>query len=323
MSNYTVRKLQNTEFDLLIPLMKDCFGMNVDLGYFEWKFVKNPSGFVLGFIAVSNEGEVAAYYGVIPESYVLGGDITTIYQSCDTMTHSRHRRQGLFQKLALHCYDHLRIEGKLFVIGFGGWRSTPGLLKFGWQKSFDVKNYFFPNFFSWMKGSSPKNMHISEISNYAEIENLIYISNRCAAYHSHKTLEVFKWRLSNPMYDYKVIGYKHGKDKTYTSYLCYYCTANKLVLFDFYFRDSIASKALVGHLKKLAKEPGLKGIITFCQEKSDYSKILQKRGFIYNPFSSGPLSVRAPFMFYTYDESMAKYNNPRKWLINSFDHDAM
>ena len=113
MNNYNIRKLANNEFYLLIPLMKDCFGMDVNIEYFEWKFVKNPAGFVEGYIAVSDEGEIAAYYGVIPEIYIINGKPTTIYQSCDTMTHSKHRRKGLFQKLALHCYECLKNENKL------------------------------------------------------------------------------------------------------------------------------------------------------------------------------------------------------------------
>lgn len=322
MSNYTVRKLENNEFNLLIPLMKDCFGMDADVDYFQWKFVNNPAGFVLGFIALSEEGEVAAYYGVIPEIYVLGGNITTIYQSCDTMTHSRHRRKGLFQLLALHCYEYLRTEKKLFVIGFGGGQSTPGFIKFGWKHTFDVRYYFYPTIFSLLSiSASSKN--ITEITNCADIENLIYISNRSAANHSHKTLEIFKWRTSNPLYNYKIIAYKGNKDKAYTSYLCYYATAKKLVLFDFYFSDETAAKSLLSYVKKISSKLQSRGIVAFCQEHSHYSKTVKKHGFINNPFSSGPLSVRTPFIFYTYDEDMAKYNVPNKWLINSFDHDAM
>src|SRR4051812_22084903 len=107
MSDYSIRKLNENEFHLLIPVMQDCFGLNFDVSYFKWKFVDNPAGFVVGFIAEASNGEVAAYYGVIPELYSIEGKETTIYQSCDTMTHSRHRRKGLFQKLALHCYDYL------------------------------------------------------------------------------------------------------------------------------------------------------------------------------------------------------------------------
>ena len=55
MEEYTFRKLNNSEFELLIPLMMDCFGMDVDINYFKWKYLDNPSGEFIGFIAVSNK----------------------------------------------------------------------------------------------------------------------------------------------------------------------------------------------------------------------------------------------------------------------------
>lgn len=106
--------------------------MDVDIGYFRWKFLENPSGTFFGFVAVEiNSGEIGAYYGVIPERWYVDGVETVIYQSCDTMTHSQHRRLGLFQMLALHCYTELRKQGSLFIIGFSGKQSTPGFTKFG------------------------------------------------------------------------------------------------------------------------------------------------------------------------------------------------
>jgi hypothetical protein len=323
MTNYTIRKLGNDEFDLLVPLMKDCFGMDVGVNYFDWKFKRNPSGPVIGFIAISAEGEVAAYYGVIPEQYVLSGEITTIYQSCDTMTHTRHRRRGLFEKLAVHCYEYLRNEGKLFVIGFGGDHSTPGLLKFGWKKSFDARYYFIPRFFLWLHSTYDRN-HITEIADYSKIEKLVQKSNQNAEYHSHKTLEIFKWRLSNPLNKYKVVAYKTNKeDIEYSSYLVYYFGENKIVLFDFYFQDDDACKTLLAYLEKQLQHSDMRGIIAFCQEKSEYSEILRKNNFIINPFANGPLSSKRPFTFYTTGQEMDKYNDASKWLINSFDHDAM
>lgn len=320
MSDYTIQKLKNDEFHLLIPLMKDCFGMQVNIQYFEWKFIHNPAGFVEGFIAVSSGGEVAAYYGVIPEIYIINGKKTTIYQSCDTMTHSNHRRKGLFQKLALHCFEHLTNENRLFVIGFGGGQSTPGFLKFGWVQVFKMRTYFYPRILALLPFSINKN--IEQINDYALIEDLIIKSNGTPVIHAHKTLESFTWRLSNPLYDYKVIAYKTIEGK-YTSYVCYYVTGNKLFLFDFYFENNKGSHALIGYLKKSVSKNKYKGIISFLQEDSSYSQLLKKAGFMSNPFEKGPLSEKVPFIFYTNSADMGKYNNKNCWNVNAFDHDAM
>src|SRR5690606_12957074 len=73
-----------------------------------------------------------------------------IYQSCDTMTHSLHRRKGLFKLLANHCYSYLRNKNELFIIGFGGDESTPGLIKFGWQEIFKFQYIFRVNIQSYL-----------------------------------------------------------------------------------------------------------------------------------------------------------------------------
>jgi len=320
MTNYTYRKLQTNEFHLLVPLMKDSFGVEVNVKYFEWKFVNNPAGFVEGFIALDETNEVAAYYGAIPEKYVIENKEVTIYQSCDTMTHSKHRRKGLFQKLALECYEHLRKEGKLLVIGFGGGQSTPGFLKFGWVHTFNMRYYFFPKILSFFSISQGKN--IVEITDLKSIENTIKKSNESAIIHSQKSLDVFKWRVSNPNFSYKIIGHKNNGNEI-DSYLCYYLLDNKIVIFDFYFHDDTAAKQLSNRVKSILKKGSQKGIIAFVQENSLYAKSLSRVGFIYNPFNKGPLSTKVPFIFYSDDTTMERFNSNDKWLISSFDHDAM
>ena len=320
MSDYTIQKLKNDEFRLLIPLMKDCFGMSVNIQYFEWKFINNPAGFVEGFVAVSEEGEIAAYYGVIPEVYIIDGQKTTIYQSCDTMTHSKHRRKGLFQKLALHCYDHLRNENRLFVIGFGGGQSTPGFLKFGWAQVFKMRTYFYPRIFTLIHFSSGKN--VETITDYYLLENVILKSNAASPVHSYKTVEAFRWRISNPLYDYKVLAYKTNEG-LYESYVCYYVAGNKIILFDFYFESNKSRNALLGQLKKQVSKSKYKGIVSFLQEDSSYSTSLKKSRFISNPFEKGPIAEKVPFIFFTDKAGLEKYNDKNKWLVNSFDHDAM
>lgn len=320
MSEYTIRKLGNDEFHLLLPLMTDCFGMEVNVQYFQWKFVDNPAGFVEGYIAVAQDGEIAAYYGVIPELYSIAGKQTVIYQSCDTMTHSKHRRKGLFQKLALHCYEALRAADKLFVIGFGGGQSTPGFLKFGWKQVFDMRYYFYPRQLAW-RNTAYRQEHVRGISDPVELEELISRSNAGSKVHSHKNAAIFRWRTANPKHDYKLIA--HSSPDTTDGYACYYTEGDKVILFDFFFESNVAGKALTASLKKVMKQEGCKGILSFTQENSALSAMLRKLGFISNPFSKGPLSTRVPFIFYAGEKQLQEYADARSWTIGSFDHDAL
>lgn len=316
---YSIHKLEKKDFSILIPLMQDCFGMQVNIGYFEWKFQNNPAGFVEGYYAKDSNGEIAAYYGVIPELYNVNGKKRIIYQSCDTMTHSHHRRKGLFQKLALHCYQCLKDEEKLFIIGFGGGQSTPGFIKFGWKEIFQIRYFFYPSIFKYFQFSKHKT--VDEIFDYKKIEHITLLSNSDVTIHSIKSADIYQWRISNPLYNYKTIAIK-GSNNVYESYLTYYEQGDKLILFDFYISNPYSGKNLFNSLKsKLTSKH--KGIISFLQENSKMSNLLYKYRFISNPFNRGPLHDKVPFILYATEDEMNLYIDPKNWQISSFDHDAL
>src|SRR5213075_803040 len=66
------------------------------------------------------------------------------------MTHSRHRRKGLFQRLALQTYaEGTAADPGFCAIGFGGETSTPGFLKMNWQIEFEIPYLFKPRFLNF------------------------------------------------------------------------------------------------------------------------------------------------------------------------------
>src|ERR1700744_6776893 len=83
--------------DDLTEIYQRCFGTKPSLHYFKWKYMENPAGKAVAFVALHN-GTIAGFYGVIPEYYRINGQVQTIYQSMDTMTHPDYRRMGLFAK---------------------------------------------------------------------------------------------------------------------------------------------------------------------------------------------------------------------------------
>jgi hypothetical protein len=319
MKDYTIQKLNDSDFSVLIPLMKNCFGMDVDLNYFEWKFKNNPAGFVEGYYAVSSDGVVAAYYGAIPEAFMFSGQKQIIYQSCDTMTHSQHRKKGLFQLLALHCYKKLEEENKLFVYGFGGGQSTPGFLKFGWKEVFRMRYYFYPKVFRYL--TFRKKDKIVFISDLKEIEHLTIISNTRSSIHACKSFETYKWRTSNPQHTYQTIAIK-DENQNYAAYLTYYEESNKIVIFDFYMGQRKLGKKLFSFLKFELK-PNQLGLVAFLQENSFNSKTVSSFRFLSNPFTIGPLSEKIPFIIFAETSVLNFFKDKSKWMITSFDHDSI
>jgi hypothetical protein len=319
MNEYSIHRLEENEFELLIPLMKNCFGISVKIDYFRWKFIENPAGFVFGFYAKHESGEIAAYYGVIPEYFEIDGKKRIVFQSCDTMTHSNHRRKGLFQLLALHCYNKLEENNLSFIYGFGGGQSTPGFLKFGWIELFKMKYLFYPRSLNVFK-IPRKYISAFEITEINKIQHLIQVSNSKSTIHSVKNIETFTWRISNPLYQYRIVV---SKTKDYVdSYIVFYELNDKFFIFDFYSENHENLGNLFKYIKsKLEKKH--KGIISFTQENSYWSYQLKSNGFLSNPLKIGPLSERIPFIIYDPLKGIEKLHHTTNWLINPFDHDAL
>lgn len=326
MEDYKVELLDPENFDRLIPIMKDSFGINVNVDYFKWKFLKNPSGKFVGFVAVSQEGEYAAYYGVIPELYQFGETQKIVYQSCDTMTHSRHRRKGLFQLLAKECYRYLNDQGKLFVIGFGGGQSTPGFLKFGWKKIFDIHYLFRPQILSQLNCIKVK-FSIGNGTQIVDLESLDEIVSLRKFARSGKVTQVLKedfikWRLSNPRIQYIIKGVKEPESDAIVGYFIYYHFENKIILFDFYCRGADATRSMINTLDQISIKNKSLGILTISQLGIEFSDSLKRNGFWSNQFNWGPLHERIPFIFYAPGSELVNYSDSKKWEITPFCHDA-
>lgn len=324
MAEYYIQKIGSENFDMLIPLMKNCFGIEVNIDYFQWKYIQNPAGSFIGFVAIENESkEVGAYYGVIPQKFKIDGTEKKIYQSCDTMTHSNHRRKGLFKMLAQECFKYLKENNELFIIGFGGAQSTPGFLKFGWKHVINFKYYFKPAVlcrFSFRRSFNKNNF--IEDNEILKMENLLsQINYAPGVIVSKRSANHMRWRTKNPNYFYRTICYC-PKDIA-EGYIIYYIHNNKLILFDFLFITEKAEKALFWFLSKQVNKNKCKGIISFCQENGLQAFNLRKNGFFSNPLKKGPLSEKTPFIFYADELIMNKYLSPEKWEITGYDHDAL
>lgn len=136
-----VRPIEADDSPALVELFEECFGTQLSTEYFAWKYYENPAGEVCGFVADAGE-RLAAFYGVIPEPWNVGGVDTTVCQSMDTMTHPEFRRRGLFVRLAELTYEEVRRRtGRCDLVGIPGPSSLPGFIdRLGWEKihDFDV-----------------------------------------------------------------------------------------------------------------------------------------------------------------------------------------
>lgn len=95
----------------------------------------------IGYLAYDRKGETAAFYGVFPVFAEYEERKILIAQSGATMTHTNHRKKGLFYELGRKTYELARNEGIAFVYGFPNANSHRGLIKLGWTHDGNIKSY--------------------------------------------------------------------------------------------------------------------------------------------------------------------------------------
>ncbi|MBX2845303.1 MAG: GNAT family N-acetyltransferase [Saprospiraceae bacterium] len=318
--NYTVRKITEEELDLLIPLTEDAFNKAVSLDYFKWKFSSNPSGKVVGLMAFSEQNEPAAFYGLMPQIFVVDGEEKVFYQACNGMTHSNHTRKGLFKKLHVVGDRFLQDEAKTIGISYTGPITLKSKLFFGWKKTAQFRNFFFPR--QLMFAPSKKGLEqVVEMEELNPIEDLLQQSNGSARIHAKKSAEIYRWRISNPEKTYKVIAYKDETGQ-YHGFVTYLSEKDKILVFDFYFNTKQAGKTLLAYLKRIVKAEKLKGIVSQAQDDSYYAQALLSYGFLVNKTNKGPLKGTKPFTILVPNSDQEVMINSEYWCLNAFEYDA-
>jgi hypothetical protein len=209
------------------------------------------------------------------------------------------------------------------MIGIGSAPQTFSVLKhFGWRIIFHFRNYFKPKIFCrfyFLKKYSLDNF-VSEKS-LEPLEELITGQHFPSKIASPRNLEQYKWRISNPNFDYQIVSYRNNN--ICKGFIIYYVQNNKILLFDFVFTGAISRNALLWYLSRIVTKNKYKGIVSFCQENGFQSRLLKKSLFVSNPFRRGPLSGKFPFLIYADEATMEKYSDPDKWIITGYDHDAL
>ncbi len=129
-------------------------------------------GEVIGFLAFSSDGDIAAYYGVFPVRVHLNGVVSIAAQSGNTMTSPEHQGKGLFTILARMTYEAARDEGIAFVFGFPNKNSYPGFIKkLNWKHSLTMHAYNF--YVPTLPVSEILNRFSKDCSKYRSYQNFV------------------------------------------------------------------------------------------------------------------------------------------------------
>jgi len=212
MSDYKFIKIDDSSYSKIQELYLRSFDLKATEEEVKIKYDTSAFGYKnLGYLAVHNDGDLAAYYGAFPMRMHIQDKDYLVAQSGDTMTAPEHRKKGLFTILAKACYKLAEESGFACIFGFPNANSYPGFAKnldwkfYGTMKNFTItNNVLFP---LCELSAKYKNLH-DFYSNYCKRklkkykielkkENVDVFNDENAKAYIKKDVDFFKYKLNN------------------------------------------------------------------------------------------------------------------------------
>ena len=136
--------------------------MPKSVAYWDWKHRDNPFGGSSVLLALEGE-EIIGVRAFMRWDWTCRGETIKAVRAVDTVTHPRHLRKGVFQKLTLSQLNDLKGSDIRFIFNTPNNSSMPGYLKMGWEAagrlpvSFNVRRPFSlaANALGWRGSHSP------------------------------------------------------------------------------------------------------------------------------------------------------------------------
>jgi hypothetical protein len=291
-----------------------CFGYEVDEKYFSWKYLQNPAGKLIAYEATNNNnGEVGAFYGIIPEEYIINGERKIIYQSMDTMTHPDYRNRGFFIKLANLTYDYAFKEfNSLKLIGIPGSNSFHGFVnKLHWKNPHSFSYIFQHKFVVKIVGLFTKcTVKLEQINRFDEEIDLFFsIKKYYKTAYKVFNKEVLNWKISEHPF-HQFISYKVKKGNSIIGLVILQKEGKNLKIIYADFIDNDHRNYLKETIKCISSEIDFKYIYTWEPTDSMLLQQFKRCLFIKNPFKRGVFSYRVPLILLTKDGDANFWENP-------------
>ncbi len=98
MNELTHRKFQRGDEDAILALYRDTFDHSITREYWEWKYLKNPSGKVYVYLAFDG-ARCVGQYAMLPNFLCVHGAEVNTLVALDNMVHPDYQRRGILKKL--------------------------------------------------------------------------------------------------------------------------------------------------------------------------------------------------------------------------------
>lgn len=234
-NKYTIREYQGEDREGFLNLYEHTFGQQKSDEWFEWKYVDNPYVDHVSMYITEHKGDIIGARPFFALPITRRDWDGTALQPGDTMVHVEHRRQGLFTRMnkeALEKYSNSEFD---LIFNFPNKQSGPGNIKMGWKPIGNIKEYYrlqdptplldtrldlpFPATFANIGGlvtrtpayvrrilsQSPRSVNIKRLDVEVPGDELtgLYKRMKPDGLHATRSPEFFRWRFSNPDWNYK------------------------------------------------------------------------------------------------------------------------
>lgn len=254
--NYKILQYRPQHNNQLRKLYIASYGRKRSIKYFRYRLNENPFGKPIAYVMTYND-VLVGFYAITPirlnvnKKSILGG------YSFLTMTHPKHIKKGIFQKLAKKTFEKAKQKKYNFIMGFANPTSFPiftkklGFIHLTPINHIEIK--FNSKSLSMLPDDSKTPLNPNLLwKKYTSKDNLIFL-DRSNGY--------LKWRYKNPEYDYYVISSQNG-------YFVYKKFEHTLHILDFFGMDNEQFyQNLFDNTKKLSKKLDCKKITLWISKK--------------------------------------------------------
>jgi predicted acetyltransferase len=262
----------------ICDLFKLAYGRNLSKKYWKWRFVDNPCG--EGIIYLAWQGnKLAAHYAVSPITLSNNGKIASGCLSGTTMTHPDFRGMGLFPELASRTYKKATDLGIKSVWGFPNNYSHRILVgKLGWKDIYEIPTFRLR--FKNIMGSNLATGRPKEITELdPRFDSLWNKTRNNAMIKIQRNREFLQWRfLENPSEKYRILIKEQEKD--ILGYLIFKQYKKEFQIVDLWPVDnvSVGLELITGTLVA-SKKQDLDGVSLWLNAVTPLHLELEKLGF--------------------------------------------
>jgi len=324
---YFDRLLGEKDLGSISRLYKSAFKKTPELDVFRWKYFQNPAGNAI-WAGVFHGEEVIAAGAMVPEDVFVFAEQRTIYKCTDLMVHPEHQKRGLAKRIINQLKKNIDRTAPLFSYTLCAKHATPGFQRNNFVHSGEMKTFFIPFFMLRIKflaqklGGSYQDAKVKKFDSVLAPLDGFDFQRTEKRISVKKSADFLRWRMANPQYQYKLIGY--FENDNLGGYLIY--SVGKANIMNIIDVETLPNLANVGEKLILAAEYEAYVMkyraIAFSSVGSNYFTCqFGRRYFLRNPFKKGPFKSQIDFNICIdegYDNSVFDLAN---WEVYALHYD--